>query len=1094
MRKTSNLIALLVVISMCIPFPSDCYAARQVINGSDQLYGAGGSTPAADGARFRTDNTLTTTGDGDNFAAAAPSILVDAPGNIGTLTCVGSTTISGNVGAAATSLKALNADGGSGKTVALDGNSYISTLNFGGDGKVTIAAGKDFTGTITTTTNDTGTLTFKGNSTYTGNIGATGFLLNTINVNGAAKTVAFSGDVFATSLSFGGDNTATIADSKTLTAKITTDTNNTGTLTLDGTSTVAGQVATTGKRLKEVKTGATVGTVTFENNVFAYVMTVSNTGFVAFNGNLTCTTGLNYAADGTVRFANGSALTGAVTTTAGVGTGTMTFLGDATVNDKLALAGTELKQVNIDGTGKTVAFKNSIHALTLNFGGDSTFTITTGDNIDAVVTTSADNTGTATFLGNANVTGTVGAAGAALRAINVNGVGKNVNFQDDVVASSLNFGGDGTVTMDAGKNLTATVTTSLTNTGTLTFNGDSVVTGNVGTASAVLAQINADGNSKNVTFNGDVFATALNFGADGKVTIGAGNNLNAAVITSADNTGTLRFDGATTTGGMIGVVGTALQAVNFYGATNLGHDIAAYTTTIRNNATVTLSRNVTVTGNLVNNVATSVLDIGLNMLTLAGAGAGMYTQNAGATLRVEASGDAAGSIVGSGNATVNAASVLTVAVNSYVPNNAAFKIIDGAPGGAVNVPGTITSSNAMYTFAGTTDGDDLTITATRASTFQSVATGNGAAAGAVLESIGNAGATGDMLTVINALNGLPTTQAMGDSLQTVVPVVDGGVNMTSYSAMNQFIATTVDHLENAIIRTPGVPTGIATGGDYLKGVDMWTQGFGDYAQQNERGASNGYNATVWGIAGGADKAVYYDTTRVGLGSGYAQSFVRSKDNCGKTDIDSYQGVLYGGYQDPDRPYYVDCAFTFAYNTYDSSRQIGIGAINRVATADYNGQQYSVYTGFGYAFDIRKLIVTPMVSAQYMRLHVAEYTEDGAGALSLHVADQNYDMFQTGFGAKCEYPVKLKYLTVVPELHAKWLYDFIGDTQATTSTFSGGGGSFATNGFTPAQSTWDFGTKISLITKNNMALEVNYDFQVKEDYWEHTGWVNISVKL
>jgi outer membrane autotransporter protein len=172
----------------------------------------------------------------------------------------------------------------------------------------------------------------------------------------------------------------------------------------------------------------------------------------------------------------------------------------------------------------------------------------------------------------------------------------------------------------------------------------------------------------------------------------------------------------------------------------------------------------------------------------------------------------------------------------------------------------------------------------------------------------------------------------------------------------------------------------------------------------------------------------------------------------------------------------------------------LGAIDRTALSDYNGQQYSALVDFGYTFDVHKLKFTPMASVQYMHLRVGGYTERDAGSLNLKVDSQDYDMLQTGFGAKFEYPLESKYGTFTPEIHAKWLYDFIGDKQQTTSTFSGGGGSFATNGFKPAQSTYDFGTKVSLITKNDVTLGVEYDFQIKEDYWEHTGWVNVSYKL
>ena len=64
-----------------------------------------------------------------------------------------------------------------------------------------------------------------------------------------------------------------------------------------------------------------------------------------------------------------------------------------------------------------------------------------------------------------------------------------------------------------------------------------------------------------------------------------------------------------------------------------------------------------------------------------------------------------------------------------------------------------------------------------------------------------------------------------------------------------------------------------------------------------------------------------------------------------------------------------------------------------------------------------------------------------------------------------------------------------DPQQSTATFTGGGASFATSGFTPARSSYHLGTKISLITRYNIELSVDYDFEYKNDFYGHSGYVN-----
>ena len=136
-------------------------------------------------------------------------------------------------------------------------------------------------------------------------------------------------------------------------------------------------------------------------------------------------------------------------------------------------------------------------------------------------------------------------------------------------------------------------------------------------------------------------------------------------------------------------------------------------------------------------------------------------------------------------------------------------------------------------------------------------------------------------------------------------------------------------------------------------------------------------------------------------------------------------------------------------------------------------------------------MTPLASVNYMHLHTGSYAESGADALNLSVNSQDYDMAMTGFGAKVAYPLEFKYGTIMPDLHAKWLYDWVGDNQATTASFAGGGTAFGTSGFKAARSGYDIGTKISLKTKYNISLDLDYDFFLKTDYYEHYGSVTIK---
>ena len=578
---------------------------------------------------------------------------------------------------------------------------------------------------------------------------------------------------------------------------------------------------------------------------------------------------------------------------------------------------------------------------------------------------------------------------------------------------------------------------------------------------------------------GDTNSTVTNsfpaFGFDSTLTVG-GNNTSttfSGIIKDGDpglsavglikqGTGTLTLGGA---GANTYTAGTVINGGTL--RVNKAHAVGTGTLTVADGGT---------------------LDLGTTNLAVTGT----YAQDEGSTLKLTANTSSdVGRITTGVLADIKAKSTVNVTIDSYMPNGTAITIVNTGGAGIEAVPTTIISSSSFITLSLADLGGNLVLTANRSAsnnfaTAGATANSNAATVGSVLQNITNP--SSDMTTVINTLAALSTSQ-VASSLESMSPTVDGAVTQSSISMLNQITGAAEMHLEN--IRTGGGTTGIATGDDYFKGLDIWAQGLGDYAHQDPRGSSNGYNATSWGVSGGADVPLGNDALRMGIGSGYSQTFVRSKDFSGRIDIDSIPESIYCTYENDKYPFYLDAMFTFIYNLYNASRAVTVGTLTqRTASADYDGEQYSGYFEGGYSFFYKNLRLTPLVSFNYMHLHTGSYTETGADALNLSVKAQDYDMALTGFGAKIAYPLEQKWGTLMPDLHAKWLYDWIGDNQATTAGFAGGGTSFGTSGFRAARSAYDLGTKIGLKTKYNISIDLDYDFLLKADYYEHYGSVTV----
>ena len=751
--------------------------------------------------------------------------------------------------------------------------------------------------------------------------------------------------------------------------------------------------------------------------------------------------------------------------------------------------GTWILSGNNGYTGATTVSAGTLKAgfVTTAFGVGSAVTVASGATLDLA--------GFAETIGSLAGSGNVTNSGGSNKALTVGDATSSTTFSGTISDGSTNKtlltkAGASTLTLD-GIN-TYTGDTALT-AGILNINNaralgvggtliisDGVTIDNTSGAAITNANVNP------ITMNGSLIFTghndlnsgtgAMTLGGNGTCTVNGSTLTIGGVIDDGANTytiekagtGTLVFNGANTYGGLTTISKGILRAGS---TTALG-----------------ITGGVTVADD-----ATATLDVGAYTLNI---GSGIYTQSGAGSLKVAVnSPSTSGQVSSTVAAAVAATSTVAVTVtnNVYIPTNATFKIVDGiSTGSTVSVPGTITSSNSRVKFSGSSSSGDLTLTASRSGIgFASLATNsNASAAGNALDNV--LSPSSDMTNGLNTLNGLSNSQTAA-ALDTVTPIVDAGVLNTTTSSLNNFVGVAMERTENILKLAQNRSTSAATGlsaGDEEMLNGIWEKGYGSYLNQDTRKDIQGYNAWNAGTALGIDRLLTENIT-LGISGGYAYGNVDSDANNGNTYINSGQGTIYGGYQFSDIPVFIDAAGTFAWNWYNGRRDITVGTISRRANAAYDGQQYGAYLGGGYRFDAgHNLFLTPLASLNYMHLHLGSYTETEAGALSLTVASQDYDFLQSGLGARAEYPLKLDCGTLTPAVHGKWLYDFIGDNVQATSTFTGGGASFDTNGADPAQSSFDVGGTLSLALKNDVTITGECDTELKDEFWGIYGSVTM----
>ncbi len=1035
------------------------------------------------------DVTDTNTGDADTGGI---SVLTGAAAADMTAT-IGSVAVEGNV--AVSTIEANNA--ALAVTVTNDltvgGTLDVTNLDTDDSDTVALSVGGDATVTgLTTVTASAGgdaTLTVSGDATFTGGVSLDDDVNSAELVFDGATAQAVSGDIDGAGAGEGDVNI--------------TNSHASG-VTFSG---MVGDSGGNGINDVLIDDTATDVLATFQDDV-----TVGGDVIVGAAGGNTATA--VFSTSGTL------AVSGMVIGDAG-STSNVTASGGGTVTTDAAWgAGGNVDTVTI-GANTTLAAGANVTATTIQLSSGSVLQDTAGSTFTANI---EGGSGTFNVDGDATVDGNIGAT-TALTSITIAEAGSLTidDTADGAIAvrattitleDALSNGTDASLVLDpdaATTTITGNIVTQIDGEGDITINdgtgaGTVAFVGNIGQSGTEvgLLAVTGAGSNETVTTTGNLYvstitlddADELQFLGDGVSQVVSGTIDGVAAAGEGE---IIVGDGTTeTTVTFNGAIGTTTGEINTFdvmdGSLAILNADATTTADFTIDGTLRVGQGVTATSAA---FAAGAAD-GTIQLVVGNTAAGA---DESATL---ASGAALDLDLLDGT-TANSATMTLRKGTGVITNGDEFVIGDGT-GAVLNMVDdtaeAISDNFALFNFSlytgdstGVTAGDDSDIVAVASAVSASsvtATTNNANAANALLDvTAADYANDSDLAAVYDSVVGASASQ-IDERVEAVQPTVDGGAFVGGLTVTGQSADITETRL--ASLRG-GDMTGM-TAGNVSQGLKVWAQAYGQTGEQDRRDNIDGYDVDSWGLVAGIDTENIAEDLVLGLAFTYGDTEVDSDNaNNTKTDIDTYGITLYGDYDLDDRTY-LSGQVSYANHDLDTLRTNVGGVSGLNARGDFDSDQWGLRAELGRDYMVDSgLTLTPNVSANYTYVDIDSYTETGAGGANLNVDTDELHIFELGAGLDASWlhqNADGSYLK--PVLSAGVRYDVIGDEVESTSTFTGGGTAFKTEGFDPAQATFNLGAGLTYFSTDNWELSAAYDFEIKEDYDAHSGYLRAAYKF
>jgi len=467
---------------------------------------------------------------------------------------------------------------------------------------------------------------------------------------------------------------------------------------------------------------------------------------------------------------------------------------------------------------------------------------------------------------------------------------------------------------------------------------------------------------------------------------------------------------------------------------------------------------------------------------------GSFTQNVGGTYVVETSASGQSDLISvtgaPGTATLNGGAVVVAGASGIYAPSTTYTILS-ATGGFTGAYESVTSVYPFLLASLGYDANNVYLTLKPGGFEAGAATRNQAAVGAALDR-SVAGATGDFATVVGTM--ATYSLAAGQRAMTAMSGEQYAAFGTANIASAYLFMNTIGQQTNAARGLAGGAVGPRLA--FAKACDaavceagpwsLWLTGIAGFGKVDGNANAGNVSYNAGGVAGGVDYRVD-PRWLVGLAVGYLNGRQSVDGFGGNGRTDSYLASVYASYS--EGAFWADAIAGYAYNDNRLTRQFALPGLGlRTASGDAGADQFLGQIEAGWRFALaapNATTIGPYVRLQGSTVSQSAFTEWGAGALSLNVADKTTESVRSTVGAELTASIdvgaggKLGLL-----FRAGWAHEFADTERPVTGSFAGAPASgFTIVGATPARDAAVFALAANASVAKAASLYVRYDGEV-----------------